>query len=106
MKQKLALILLALFSLSLLAQTSPSSHSASGKRSDGFIPFTWDEKKGALLFELSPKVLNREFLYFVAMGSGVGSTELFADRSTLSERSLLCRFRRVGPKVLVIAENM
>lgn len=76
------------------------------KRNDGFIPFFWDEKKGELLFELSPAAMDREFLYFTAMGSGVGSTELFADRSTLGEHALLCRFRRVGPKVLMMVENM
>ena len=69
------------------------------------FPFTGTRQKGALLFELSATAMDREFLYFTAMGSGVGSTELFADRSSLGERSQLCRFRRVGPKVLMIAEN-
>jgi hypothetical protein len=105
MKQKLALVLLVAFSVSLLAQNKPSSRLEGLKRNDGFVPFYWDEAKGTLLFELSPSAMDREFLYFVAMGSGVGSTELFADRSSLGERSQLCRFRRVGPKVLMIVEN-
>ena len=75
------------------------------KRNDGFVPFYWDEKKGELLFELSPAAMDREFLYYTALASGVGSTDLFADRSTIGERSQLCRFRRVGPKVLMIVEN-
>ena len=51
------------------------------QRRDGFLPYYWDEKKGDILFELSPAVLGREFLYFTGLGSGVGSTEAFADRS-------------------------
>lgn len=88
-------------SLSLFAQTARLDGL---KRNDGFLPFYWDEKKGTLLFELSPAAMDREFLYFTAMGSGVGSTELFADRSSLGD-SQVCRFRRVGPKVLMIVEN-
>ena len=74
------------------------------KRNDGFIPFYWDAKKGVLLFELSPERLNDEFIYFTGLSSGVGSIEMFADRSSVGG-SQLCRFLRSGPKVLVIAEN-
>ena len=74
------------------------------QKHDGFIPYYWDEKKGAVLFELSPATLKREFLYFTGMGSGVGSPELFADRSSFGDEAL-CRFRRVGMRVLLIEEN-
>jgi len=74
------------------------------KRNDGFIPYYWDAKKGVLLFELSPQRLNEEFIYFTGLSSGVGSIEMFADRSSVGE-SQLCRFVRSGPKVLIIAEN-
>ncbi len=74
------------------------------QKRNGFLPHYWDEKKGTLLVELSPAVLTREFLYFTAMGSGIGSTEIFADRSSFGD-SALCRFRRVGMRVLVIREN-
>ena len=57
-----------------------------------------------LLVELSAAAREREFLYFVGLGSGVGSTSLFADRGTI-ERGVVCRFRQVGSRVLVIAEN-
>src|SRR5690242_4292013 len=60
------------------------------QRVDGFAPYYWDAKKGEMLFELSPQVLNREFLYFTALGSGVGSLEMFADRSSTHD-SMLCR---------------
>src|SRR5579859_357632 len=74
------------------------------KRTDGFIPYYWDAKKGVLLFELTPQRLEQEFIYFTGLGSGVGSIEMFADRSSVGG-SQLCRFVRSGPKVLVIAEN-
>jgi nucleotide-binding universal stress UspA family protein len=106
MKRKFALGLLLAISTALVAQAAGQNPRVDGlKRNDGFLPFFWDEKKGELLFEFSPAAMDREFLYFTAMGSGVGSTELFADRSSLGDRSQLCRFRRVGPKVLLIVEN-
>ncbi|HSS99464.1 MAG TPA: zinc-dependent metalloprotease [Terriglobales bacterium] len=74
------------------------------KKQDGFFPWYWDEKKGTILLELSPASLSHEFLYFTALGSGVGSTEVFADRSSFGTNAL-CRFRRVGAQVLVIQEN-
>ncbi len=74
------------------------------QRRNGFLPYYWDEKKGDILFELSPAALGREFLYFTGLGSGVGSTEAFADRSSFGG-GWVCRFRRVGMRVLVIQEN-
>ena len=83
---------------------SVASRTSALQKHDGFIPYYWDEKKGAVLFEISPAALNREFLYFTGMGSGIGSPELFADRSSFGVEAL-CRFRRVGMRVLVIEEN-
>jgi Met-zincin/Domain of unknown function (DUF5117) len=91
--------------------TSPSaekvtlaSRTAGLQRHDGFFPYYLDEKKGSILFELSLSALNREFLYFTGMGTGVGSTQIFADRSSFGS-SALCRLRRIGARVLVIREN-
>jgi Met-zincin/Domain of unknown function (DUF5117) len=93
------------------AQTSPAAEkvtpalrTAGLTKRDGFLPYYWDEKKGEILFELAPSALTREFLYFTGLGSGVGSTELFADRSTFGSASV-CQFRRVGMRVLVIEVN-
>jgi len=83
---------------------SDASRLAGLKRNDGFIPYYWDANKGALLFELSPQRMSEDFIYFTGLSSGVGSTEMFADRSSVGQ-SQLCRFVRSGPKVLVIAEN-
>ncbi|HEV8336288.1 MAG TPA: zinc-dependent metalloprotease [Candidatus Polarisedimenticolia bacterium] len=89
---------------------APKSETLAGrtvglKRSGGFIPTYWDPKKGALLFELSPRQKESEFLYFTGFGSGVGSIGLFADRSTIATSSALCRFLQVGSRVLVIQKN-
>ena len=85
-------------------KTTLAGRTAGLKRHDGFLPYYWDEKKGAILFELSPAALDGEFLYFTGLGSGIGSTEAFADRSTFGG-GWVCRFRRVGMRVLVIQEN-
>ena len=74
------------------------------QKHDGFLPWYWDEKKGQILLELSPASLNSEFLYFTALGSGIGSTEVFADRSSFAANTL-CRFRRAGAHVLVTQQN-
>jgi hypothetical protein len=75
------------------------------KKTDGFVPFYWDPKKGVLLLELSPTALQRQFLYYTALGSGIGSLDLMADRSSFGSRSSVARFVRVGPRVLFVLEN-
>jgi hypothetical protein len=81
-----------------------AARTAGLKKQEGLLPYFWDPKKGALLIELSPATRDNEFLYYVGMGSGIGSTMLFADRSSIG-RGAVCKFQRVGPRVLVIAEN-
>lgn len=105
--KRLAGLLLALFLLASAALAYPSiqARTAGLTRVNGFIPYYWDAQKGELLFEISPAALSHEFLYFTGLGSGTGSLEVFADRSTVGD-SDLCRFRRVGPRVLVIQENL
>jgi hypothetical protein len=110
---KTALPFFVLFFLTLpgaIAQTSPPANSSLATRTaglqkhDGFFPYYWDAKKGTILFELTPSALDREFVYYTGLGSGIGSIDLFADRSSVATTNL-CRLRRVGPRVLVIAEN-
>jgi Met-zincin/Domain of unknown function (DUF5117) len=109
-------VLLALFCslpICVAAQTTPpaqpektslAARTAGLTRRDGFFPYYWDEKKGDLLFEISAANLRREFLYFAGLGTGTGSLEMFADRSTIGN-SALCHLRRIGSHVLVIQEN-
>jgi Met-zincin/Domain of unknown function (DUF5117) len=115
MTTPLRLLFYVLLAITAVAQETPrpaapardvdvATRTAGLKRADGFAPYYWDTKKGVLLFELSPAALDREFLYFTALGSGVGSLEMFADRSS-THGSMVCRLLRVGPRVLVIQEN-
>ena len=85
-------------------KNSLTAYTAGLQKRDGFLPYYWDEKKGSILFELSPAVLAREFLYFTGLGSGIGSTEAFADRGSFGG-AWVCRFRRAGKHVLVIQDN-
>ena len=94
-------LLIQLIALPLCAQ---SSRTAGLKKNDGFIPIYWDDKKGDLLFELSPVLMKSELLHFTSLASGVGSTSMFADRSSLNASNVI-RFERNGPRVLVVVEN-
>ena len=104
------LVVVVCIAVGAAAQTSKpagdtlAARTAGLERRDGFFPYYWDEKKGDILFELSPAALKGEFLYFTGLGSGVGTIEAFADRSSFGSGSV-CRFRRVGMRVLVIEEN-
>ena len=64
------------------AGSTLAARTAGLQKHDGFFPYYWDEKKGDILFELSPAALQGEFLYFTGLGSGIGSIEAFADRSS------------------------
>jgi hypothetical protein len=110
---KAARLLLSLLIASTLFAQQPAreakvvdlaTRTAGLKRVEGFLPYYWDANKGELLFELAPAALDRQFLYFTALGSGIGSIEMFADRSSVGGQ-YVCRFLRVGPRVLVIEDN-
>ena len=110
MRLRFSLVLVLLASC-MIAEAKPAdagsslaARTAGLQRHDGFFPYYWDEKKGDILFELSPAALHGEFLYFTGLGSGIGSIETFADRSSFGGGAV-CRFRRVGMRVLVIEEN-
>src|SRR5216683_7620403 len=104
MINKLTALLVLFLSVAACAQQPEANRLAGLTRKDGFIPFYWDAKKGILLFELTPQRMHEEFIYFTGLSSGIGSIQMFADRSSVG-RSQLCRLVRSGPKVLVIAEN-
>ena len=106
-----ALFVVLMGSLLLRAQAQPARETptvaarASGlQKQDGFLPYYWDAKRGEMLLELSPAAMEREFLYFTGLGSGIGSIEMFADRSSFGG-SGVARFRRAGPRVLMTLQN-
>jgi acetamidase/formamidase len=69
---------------------------------DGFIPLYYDEPQGKLFMEISR--FDDEFLYQVALTSGLGSNAVGLDRGQLGE-SRVVTFRRAGPKVLLVETN-
>jgi acetamidase/formamidase len=69
---------------------------------DGFLPLYWDEATGKVLMEIPQ--FDREFLYQVALTTGVGSNPIGLDRGQLGSTKVVA-FRRVGPKVLLEEPN-
>jgi len=72
------------------------------QRLDGFIPLYWHEEKGKLYAELSE--FQSPLIYYASLSQGVGSNDLGLDRGQLGE-TYLVEFKRVGPKVLLVALN-
>ena len=72
------------------------------RKIDGFVPLYWDEPKGKLWMEVSR--FDEEFLYQVALATGLGSNPVGLDRGQLGD-SRVVMFRRVGPKVLLVESN-
>ena len=73
------------------------------KRSDGFVPFYWDEKTGTILIEIGK--LNEEFLYVHSLATGLGSNPVGLDRGQLGDQKVV-HFTRVGPKVMLVQRNL
>jgi len=72
------------------------------QRVEGFIPFYWDAARGRVLFEIP--AFDQDVLYYVSAATGAGSVEMPFDRGILS--SIVIRFERSGPRVLVVAQNL
>ena len=69
------------------------------ERREGFLSFYWDARKGQLLLEVEPG--RREFLYGSGLAGGAGLLEVSLDRGQAGNLAL-CRFERVGPRVLLV----
>src|SRR5262245_11124936 len=75
-----------------------TQHTAGLERHDGFLPYYWDARKGQLLLEVAPG--GDGLLYGAGLAGGAGLLEASLDRGQLG-RLGLCRFERVGPRVLL-----
>ncbi|MFO0888111.1 MAG: zinc-dependent metalloprotease [Isosphaeraceae bacterium] len=73
------------------------------RKLDGFFPLYWDDRAGKLYLEVNR--LDSEFLYQVALASGLGSNVVGLDRGQLADGKVVT-FRRIGPKVLLIERNL
>ncbi|GMV04248.1 MAG: hypothetical protein AMXMBFR53_05290 [Gemmatimonadota bacterium] len=68
----------------------------------GLFDLYWQESTGSLFWEL--RDLDREFLYQVSMGSGLGSNPVGIDRGQVRGTNVL-KPMRVGPRVLLMEPN-
>ena len=74
----------------------------------GFFYFYWDARAGKIWLEISR--LDSEFLYVNSLAAGVGSNDIGLDRGQFGGENAkpehLVKFVRVGPKVLLIEQNL
>ena len=99
-------VLLIGFTTPAQAQDAPTpsiaERTAGMDRMEGFFNLYWDDGTGSLFWEINE--LNKEFLYQISMGSGLGSNPVGIDRGQLRGTHVL-EARRVGPRVLLVEPN-
>jgi hypothetical protein len=69
---------------------------------EGLFDLYWQESTGMLFWEITE--LDREFLYQISMGSGLGSNPIGIDRGQLAGNSVITPMR-VGPRILLMERN-
>jgi acetamidase/formamidase len=72
------------------------------RKIDGFLRLYYDEPEGKLWMEISR--FDNEFLYQIALSTGLGSNAVGLDRGQLGD-SRLVMFHRAGSKVLLVEAN-
>ena len=102
------LIVLSLIPLTVTAQEkatdkSIAARTAGWQKLDGFIPMYWDERTGSLFLEIAR--FDSEFLMSTGLAAGLGSNDLGLDRGQGGFGRVVV-FQRVGPKVLLVQQNM
>lgn len=91
---------------SLIAQQQPIADYTRGfEKRDGYFPLYWDAAKGRLLLEIPAGRLGQDFLYLPSLATGLGDAGIGIDRGTIG-REQIARFERVGPKLLLVLQNM
>ena len=68
----------------------------------GYFNLYWDAGQGQLWLEVTR--LGDEFLYQSGLAAGIGSNDIGMDRSAVGGTHIV-RLERMGPKILLIAEN-
>jgi len=71
------------------------------EKKDGYIPMYWDAKAGKVYLEVTK--FDDEFMYTYQTSGGAGTSGI--SRGAIS-RPQIVTFRRVGPKVLLVAKNL
>jgi hypothetical protein len=112
-RRSLGILALAVFVLSDAASAAAQSQTATKlpgigeqttglTRFDGFFDLYWSASTGRLYWEIDR--WEKEFLYQVSLGSGLGSNPVGLDRGQLGGTYVL-KPLRVGPRVLLIEPN-
>ncbi len=68
----------------------------------GFFPCYWDAREGKLYLQIDQ--WNTSFLYYESLPNGMGSNDIGLDRGQPGSVNVV-HFERVGPRVLLVAEN-
>jgi hypothetical protein len=76
---------------------------AGARKLPGYFNLYWDAKQGKLWLEIDK--WGTGFLYQSGLSAGIGSNDIGLDRGQLGARGIV-RFERIGPKVLLIQENL
>ena len=102
----LPLILLSILLTACVADdpSDDSLHDITSKAQHipGFVDLYWSDDAGKLYIEIP--ALNEAFIYYNSLSNGVGSNDLGLDRGQLGDTRLV-RFIRIGPKVMLLADN-
>ena len=69
---------------------------------EGYFNLHWDRQNGRLFWEMDK--LDTEFLYQVALASGLGSNPVGLDRGRLAGTYVLVA-QRIGPRILLLERN-
>ena len=85
----------------ILAATAPLSF-AQTKHHQGLFDLWWDAEQGQV--HMAIPEFDKEYLYLVSLPNGLGSNDIGLDRGKLGTEYVVT-FKRVGPKVLMIATN-
>ncbi|MFN8811566.1 MAG: zinc-dependent metalloprotease [Acidobacteriota bacterium] len=101
MTRAIAMMLLA--GASLMGQTTLAGKMSGLEKQDGFFPLYHDARAGKLYLLVDK--FDTEFLYYESLPAGLGSNDTGLDRGLLG-REKVVHFERVGPKVLLVQENL
>jgi hypothetical protein len=94
---------LALLCGAACAAATIEEKTAGMRRMPGLFPLYWDDKAGSLYLEIER--MGEEFLFYTSLTRGLGSNDVGLDRNQLGNERIL-HFRRVGPKVLLVENNL
>jgi len=93
-----------LFLAALASDAATIAEKTTGmKKLNGFYPLYWDEKGGNLFLEIER--VGEDFLFYTSLAAGLGSNDVGLDRNQVG-RERIMRFERVGPKILLVEQNL